>query len=111
MPHLLQFKFGEIFVCRFPFTSGQLSKPRPALVLFDVGPDVIICRITSAVLAGDLNVPVQYWREAGLEKPSIVRLDRLVTAEKPLLIRQIGKLTAADADTIKSAWNRRMVLR
>jgi hypothetical protein len=38
--------FGEIFICRFPFTSGQLSKPRPALILFDIGQDVVICRIT-----------------------------------------------------------------
>jgi hypothetical protein len=29
-------KFGEIFICRFPFTSGTASKARPALVLFDL---------------------------------------------------------------------------
>ena len=40
-------KFGDIFICRFPFTSGAISKPRPALVLFDLGLDVVICRITN----------------------------------------------------------------
>jgi len=27
--------FGDVFIARFPFTSGTLSKPRVDLVLFD----------------------------------------------------------------------------
>jgi hypothetical protein len=30
-------KFGEIYICRFPLTSGAQSKPRPTLVLIDLG--------------------------------------------------------------------------
>jgi hypothetical protein len=75
-------KFGDIYICRFPFTSGVLSKPRPALVLFDLGPDVVICRITSATHSGPLDVPIADWATAGLAKPSVARLNRLVTAEK-----------------------------
>ncbi|MFO0792081.1 MAG: type II toxin-antitoxin system PemK/MazF family toxin [Pirellulales bacterium] len=74
--------FGEIFICRFPFTSGQMSKARPALVLFDVGSDVVICRITSAQHTDPLDVAIADWSAAGLAKPSIARLARLVTAEK-----------------------------
>ena len=40
--------FGEIFLCEFPFTSGAAGKVRPALILFDLKTDVLICRITSA---------------------------------------------------------------
>jgi hypothetical protein len=32
---LLNSEFGNIYVCRFPFTSGTFSKPRLVLVLFD----------------------------------------------------------------------------
>ena len=103
-------KFGELFICRFPFTSGEVSKPRPVLVLFDVGSDAIICRITSVAHQGPLEIPVAGWRQAGLEKPSTIRLSRLVTAEKSLVTRRIGKLTEADAAAVRTAWNQHMTL-
>jgi PemK-like, MazF-like toxin of type II toxin-antitoxin system len=67
---------GEIFICRFPFTSGAFSKPRPVLVLFDLQQDVLICRITSATRSEALDVPISDWKQAGLAKPSVARLDR-----------------------------------
>jgi mRNA-degrading endonuclease toxin of MazEF toxin-antitoxin module len=86
--------FGEIFICRFPFTSGAFSKPRPVLILLDLQQDVLICRITSARPSGALDAVISDWREAGLAKLSIARLDRLVTAEKTILGRKIGKLSS-----------------
>jgi mRNA-degrading endonuclease toxin of MazEF toxin-antitoxin module len=102
--------FGEIFLCRFPFTSGVLSKARPALVLFDLRHDVLICRITSASPVGSLDIPISDWKKAGLLKPSIARLDRLVTAEKTLLGRRLGDLTADDQAAIRAASNHHMRL-
>jgi mRNA interferase MazF len=103
-------KFGEIFICRFPFTSGAASKARPALVLFDLGRDVLICRITSAVSATPLDITISDWRLAGLAKPSIARLDRLVTAEKALLHVRLGELSPSDKAAIRGAWNAHMTL-
>jgi mRNA interferase MazF len=102
--------FGDIFVCRFPFTSGESSKPRPVLVLFDLGQDAVICRITSVQYSSHLDIPILRWQEAGLEKPSVARLNRLVTAEKSLLNRLLGKLSEPDLAAIRAAWNRHMVL-
>jgi mRNA interferase MazF len=102
--------FGEIFICRFPFTSGLASKARPVLVLFDLGSDVVICRITSAVHSGKLDIPVMGWAAAGLAKPSVIRLNRLVTAEKALLLRRLGALSAADQETVRTLWNANMTL-
>jgi hypothetical protein len=48
--------FGEIFICQFPFTSGATSKIRPALVLFDLRQDVVICRVTSVPCNAPLDV-------------------------------------------------------
>ena len=48
--------FGEIVICQFPFTSGVVTKVRPALVLFDLQQDVLICRVTSAQGRGPLDV-------------------------------------------------------
>ena len=57
--------FGDICLCQFPFTSGAVSKPRPALVLFDLGADAVICRITSVARTGRLDVTLADWGAAG----------------------------------------------
>ncbi len=53
--------FGEIFLCEFPFTSGATSKIRPALVLFDLQQDALICRVTSVVRSNQLDIPLLDW--------------------------------------------------
>jgi mRNA interferase MazF len=68
--------FGEVYLCRFPYTDGVGSKARPALVLFDFGEDAVICRGTGRLREGSMNVPINDWNQAGLLKPSIVRLDK-----------------------------------
>jgi len=45
-----------------------------------------------------------------LLKPSVARLDRLVTAEKTILTRLLGQLTAADQQAVRQAWNFHMRL-
>ena len=102
--------FGEIVICQFPFTSGVLSKLRPALVLFDLQQDVIICRVTSALRSGPLDVVLSDWQAAGLLRPSVARLDRLVTAEKTVLIRRLGSLSSRDLDLVRRIWNQKMTL-
>jgi mRNA interferase MazF len=102
--------FGEIYLCEFPFTSGASSKPRPALALFDLGADAVVCRVTSVARAGALDIPVSDWQQAGLLKPSVARLDRLVTAEKSVLWRRLGGLSDRDKAAVREAWNRHMKL-
>jgi mRNA interferase MazF len=103
-------KLGDIYICSFPFTSGQFSKPRPVLVLLDLEEDCLIARITSVPHTGLLDVPLTQWREAGLEKPSVVRLTRLVTAEKTLLKLRIGELSSVDLQSVRQAWNQHLRL-
>lgn len=102
--------FGEVFICQFPFTSGAASKVRPALVLFDLQQDAIICRVTSVLRTGPLDVPLTDWRAAGLLKPSVARLDRLVTAERTVLLRRLGVLSSGDFQAVRTAWNQQMRL-
>lgn len=74
--------FGEVYLCRFPYTDGVGSKVRPALVLFDFGEDAVVCRVTGRLRVGSMNVPINDWSQAGLLKPSIARLDKIITAER-----------------------------
>jgi mRNA-degrading endonuclease toxin of MazEF toxin-antitoxin module len=102
--------FGEVFICQFPFTSGAVSKARPVLVLFDLQQDVLICRVTSVLRTGPLDVMLADWAQAGLIKPSVARLDRLVTAERTILGRGLGTLSTGDQSAIRAAWNQHMRL-
>ncbi|MBI2927790.1 MAG: type II toxin-antitoxin system PemK/MazF family toxin [Verrucomicrobia bacterium] len=104
-------EFGEVYLCRFPFTSGESSKPRPVLVLFDIGADVVICRITSVMHTSRFDVTILHWQQAGLQRPSVIRLNRLVTAEKSVLLHRLGSLSEPDARVIKAVWNQHMILR
>ncbi len=102
--------FGEVFICEFPFTSGTATKIRPALILFDLQQDVINCRITSVARAGLLDVTLKDWQGAGLLKPSVARLDRVVTAERSIFRRRLGVLSAADKLAVRDRWNQHMKL-
>ncbi len=102
--------FGDVYICEFPFTSGVGSKVRPALVLFDLPHDAVICRITSVLRAGPLDVTLNDWQTAGLLKPSVARLDRIVTAEKTIFLRKLGQLSAADLQAVRATWNQHMTL-
>lgn len=102
--------FGDVFIAEFPFTSGAVSKPRPVLVLFDLQADVLICRITSVLRGGPLDVALRDWQQAGLALPSVARLDRLVTAEKTVMGRRLGRLSDSDQATVRTTWNEHMRL-
>lgn len=101
---------GDIYICRFPLTSGAAGKPRPSLLLFDLGMDVIICRMTSVARSGVMDLSIQDWQAAGLLGPAVARLDRLVTAEKTLLHRHLGTLSVGDLTRVRQRWNKNMTL-
>lgn len=103
-------EFGETWVCRFPFTSGRGSKARPVLVIRDLEADCLVCRITSTPHFGFLDYAPGGWRIAGLDKPSTIRLTRLVTIEKTLLRARIGQLEAADREAVRILWNEKFRL-
>lgn len=98
-------EFGDVYICLFPFTSGRGAKPRPVLALRDFNSDCLVCRITTVSHQGFLDLHIVHWQEAGLEKPSTIRLSRLVTIEKILLKLRIGRLAAADLSLVRRTWN------
>lgn len=79
-------------------------------MLFDLQQDAVICRITSVLRAGLLDVTLNDWQAAGLLKPSVARLDRVVTAEKTIFLRKLGQLNAAALQAVRTTWNQHMTL-
>ena len=93
-----------------PSTDGADGKLLPVLVLFDLEADAVVCRITSVLRTGVLDVILSGWTEEGLLKPSVARLDRIVTMEKTLLVKKLGKLSSADFEAVRMRWNSLMKL-
>ena len=96
------YKFGDIVLLEFPFTSGLGSKKRPALVIIDAKDgDVVVARITSRIVNTNFDVIINDWRVAGLLTPSIVRLHKIATLELTLINRKIGELSTTTLQNVK----------
>ena len=73
-----------------PSTDGADGKLRPVLVLFDLEADAVVCRITSVLRTGVLDVILSGWTEEGLLKPFAARLDRIVPWKKRCSLKSLG---------------------
>ena len=90
---------------RFDFSGGSGYKYRPVIVVGTREDGSLVMMVTGA--ANRLSLPHDYlirdWEEAGLEKPSIARADRIVEIPAGYLgtAGRIGKLSDSDIDAIK----------
>ncbi len=90
------YNIGEILLCAFPFSNGQIKK-RPALVVLDYGDnDVLVSRITSHIPQNEFDYNIVEWQTAGLLLPSTIRASKIVHLEKIYLERSLGRLEQSD---------------
>ena len=92
-------KKGDIVLIPFPFTDLLGNKNRPAVILIDSEDDVTVCFITTQMQRqsvfdiflgpSDLN---------GIKKTSLIRLNKIATIDKDLIIGRLGLL---DEDVIE----------
>jgi mRNA interferase MazF len=100
---MADYSYGDIVLLDYPYSERRVSKRRPAIVLIqDRDRDLLVARVTSKVYEGPTEILIQYWREAGLNVPSRVRLSKLAIVGEFDVIRKIGKLTAADGSNVRS---------
>lgn len=95
---------GEIWIAEIK------GKKRPVVVLSDdnliAEVDHIVGTITSQNARNIYDVEIKYWKEARLDKPSIVRCSKLNTLHFKELLFKIGRLHEEDLklvlDTIRT---------
>ncbi|MFH1097238.1 MAG: type II toxin-antitoxin system PemK/MazF family toxin [Candidatus Desantisbacteria bacterium] len=91
------YRQGEIILVSFPFTNITSVKQRPAIVLLDTGDeDVVVVRVTSQPVQTLFDVKIIEWQQAGLLVPSVIRVHKLATIEKRLIMRRLGTLKDDD---------------
>jgi len=105
------FKKGDVLLVAFPFTDLTTTKVRPALVISSdsfqrSGLDVVLAGITSQIpkkIPGtDFLLSLEDQRLAGLPKPSLIRLGKIVTLDQRLIRkknRPIARINPCEADS------------
>ncbi len=100
MPSYLK---NEVILVKYPFSDLSGSKVRPAIVVNapHSSQDVVIVPLTSrtTVLLGGEFVLAE-WKKAGLNVESAVKRG-LYTVQQSLVVKSIGKLSAADAEELE----------
>ena len=86
-------KKGDIVLIPFPFTDLTGNKTRPAIILIESEEDITVCFITSQLsYQNEFDIPIKPSPLNGLKKPSIIRLSKLATIDKELVIGLLGNL-------------------
>lgn len=91
---------GSIWLARIYFIEILECKVRPVVIvnnesLFD-DIDTIVAPVTSRPSRNEFDVLLNFWKEAGLELPSVVRSSKITTISKSSLIRKLGNLQPED---------------
>jgi len=100
----MSYQKGDVVLVPFPFADIRATKARPALVLNDPSYEretgnLILAQITSQAARFSSDYPLKDWSQAGLKKPSIVRL-KLATMTTTLVRHKPGAVTATDLSSI-----------
>ena len=92
---------GDIILIPFPFTDFSGMKTRPALVLAVDIYDVTVAFITSKIIKqeeNDFEIPPNQMN--GLRIDSIIKLNKLATIDKELILGELGTLSESDLKAI-----------
>jgi len=90
-----EFVKGDVVVLPFPFSDLSKSKKRPALVVATLeGDDVILCQITSEARVDDYSILLSDddFKSGSLNLTSMIRPNRLFTADKSIILYKIGSI-------------------
>jgi mRNA interferase MazF len=99
----------DVVLVPFPFTDLSTAKRRPALVVAVLSPTrwrrrhLIISMMTSQVdgLAFPHDCGIVDLKSAGLPKPTLVRLAKMVTIDESILQKRLGLLGEPDRVRIR----------
>ena len=96
---------GKIVLIPFPFTDLTTTKLRPALVLFEGQKDVVVAFISSRVPQRPAQTEIVVnkthpeFKLTGLKSPSVIRLDKVATISKDLILGEIGDKLKKETNT------------
>lgn len=90
----------DIYWAYVYFQDIYNGKRRPVIQLDNNTFVPLIAPITSHTARDKLDYSIKDWREAGLTKPSTIRLSKRIKLNKTLLDSYIGKLSIEDSEEL-----------
>lgn len=97
-------KKGDIILLSFPFTDLKGNKIRPALVLVVSDLDVIVAFITTQFKwQNPFDILLEPNDSNGLKKTSLLRLSKITTIDKDLILGKLGVLDSVDSQNINNS--------
>lgn len=102
----MTYLFGDVLLLTFPFSDASGSKRRPALTLLDTGDaDVLVALISSHPARDNYDISLRDWQAAGLLLPSVIRIHKVATLEKSLILRSLGQVSEYDQKRVSQGLN------
>ena len=100
---MTHYNFGDIILIGFPHTDLESISKRPALIIYDGHDnDIIVARITSQEYTADTDYKIKDWKAAGLLLESVIRVSKIATLRKNLVIRKLGSLNKNEIEDVKN---------
>ena len=94
-------KKGDLILIPFPFTDLSGNKNRPAVVLVSTELDITVSFITSQTKWQEkYDIVLQPSNSNGLKVKSLIRLTKLATIDKDLVIGKLGYLDESELKKI-----------
>jgi len=92
---------GDIVLVPFPFTDLSGLKNRPALILVAGESDITVSFITTQLKWQEkFDVKIEPASTNGLKRTSLIRLSKLTTIDKDLVIGKLGNLLQDELTTV-----------
>lgn len=105
------YKEGSIVLVPFPFTDLSGNKVRPALILSSKknGDDITVCFISSQISKTrnlyEIKIAMKDsidFKKTGLKSDSIIKVVKIATLDKKVILGELGLLNLRNMKTVKS---------
>jgi mRNA interferase MazF len=94
-------KKGDIVLIPFPFTDLSGNKNRPALILAHGSLDITLAFISTQLQwKEETDILLTPTEENGLKKDSLIRLSKLATVDKNLVLGRLGRITTFEVNLV-----------
>jgi mRNA interferase MazF len=107
---------GKIVLVLFPFTDLTAAKLRPALVIYEGEKAVVMAFISSKIPSELSEVDILItkdhasFRKAGLKVDSVIKLDKIATVLKDLIVGELGEVDEKLKQEVNQKLKRIMVI-
>lgn len=93
----------EVWFAKFPYEDNpSILKDRPVIVLDVEKLEVLSVKVTSHNVRDkdEYDTPIKYWKEAGLYRPSVARVSKVMYLTLDKFHYKLGDLHIDDKNTI-----------